>query len=194
MSVRRGAPYNDRVEDNGRVLIYEGHNINREIGGPDPKATDQPMTTSNDKLTQNGLFYHAAQKYKSNKSSTELIKVYEKIRTGIWVYNGIFKLVDAWIESDGVRNVFKYKLEITLGANNTYPQIINEIDYSRIIPANVKFEVWKRDNGKCVVCGSTTNLHFDHIIPFSKGGSSLVAKNIQLLCAKHNLEKRDKIQ
>ncbi|MCK5258904.1 MAG: HNH endonuclease, partial [Thermoplasmatales archaeon] len=36
--------------------------------------------------------------------------------------------------------------------------------------------------------------HFDHIIPYSKGGSSLVADNIQLLCTKHNLEKRDKIQ
>lgn len=41
---------------------------------------------------------------------------------------------------------------------------------------------------------STDNLHFDHILPFSKGGgTSLKVENIQLLCAKHNLEKRDKI-
>jgi len=45
-----------------------------------------------------------------------------------------------------------------------------------------------------VKCGSTNNLHFDHIIPYSKGGPSLVAENIQLLCARHNLEKRDKIE
>ena len=25
MSLRRGAPYTDRIEGNGRVLIYEGH-------------------------------------------------------------------------------------------------------------------------------------------------------------------------
>lgn len=37
------------------------------------------------------------------------------------------------------------------------------------------------------------NLHFDHDIPFSKGGSSLTAENVRLLCAKHNLEKSDKI-
>jgi len=54
--------------------------------------------------------------------------------------------------------------------------------------------VWKRDQGKCVECGSTDNLHFDHIIPYSRGGSSLVADNIQLMCARHNLAKHDKIQ
>ena len=37
------------------------------------------------------------------------------------------------------------------------------------------------------------NLHFDHDIPFSKGGSSITAANVRLLCAKHNLEKSDKI-
>jgi len=42
-------------------------------------------------------------------------------------------------------------------------------------------------------CGSTKNLHFEHDIPFSKGGSSLTAANVRLLCAKYNLEKSDKI-
>jgi 5-methylcytosine-specific restriction endonuclease McrA len=57
----------------------------------------------------------------------------------------------------------------------------------------MKVEVWKRDGGKCVFCGSRDNLHFDHDLPYSKGGSSLLAKNIQLLCARHNLQKHDKI-
>ncbi|MFC2015030.1 HNH endonuclease [Chloroflexota bacterium] len=69
-----------------------------------------------------------------------------------------------------------------------------ELSHDRIIPSQVKLAVWKRDNAKCVKCGSTENLHFDHIIPFSKGGSSLVKENIQLLCARHNLEKRDNIE
>jgi 5-methylcytosine-specific restriction endonuclease McrA len=54
--------------------------------------------------------------------------------------------------------------------------------------------VWRRDRGKCVKCGSSENLHFDHIIPYSRGGSSLVIDNIQLLCARHNLAKHDKIE
>ena len=63
-----------------------------------------------------------------------------------------------------------------------------------MIPASIKLEVWKRDKGQCVKCGSKDNLHFDHMLPFAKGGTSLLAQNIQLLCARHNLQKRDKIQ
>lgn len=36
-------------------------------------------------------------------------------------------------------------------------------------------------------------MHFYHIILYSRGGSSLVAENIQLMCARHNLAKHDKI-
>jgi hypothetical protein len=42
MSLRRGAPYADRIEENGRVLIYEGHDISRTLRGRNPKKTDQP--------------------------------------------------------------------------------------------------------------------------------------------------------
>lgn len=42
MSLRKGAPYADRIEDEGRVLIYEGHDQPRSTAGPDPKTVDQP--------------------------------------------------------------------------------------------------------------------------------------------------------
>lgn len=70
---------------------------------------------------------------------------------------------------------------------------IVELPHTRLIPTAVKVEVWKRDGGQCVQCGSTKNLHFDHDIPFSLGGSSQTAANVRLLCAKHNLAKSDKI-
>lgn len=56
------------------------------------------------------------------------------------------------------------------------------------IPDDVKMFVWQRDNGRCVKCGSQQNLEFDHIIPFSKGGSN-TARNLQLLCEKCNRSK-----
>jgi 5-methylcytosine-specific restriction endonuclease McrA len=66
-------------------------------------------------------------------------------------------------------------------------------EHDRLIPSRVKAEVWKRDKGQCVQCGSKDHLHFDHILPFSKGGTSIDVKNIQILCARHNLQKSDKI-
>ena len=191
MSLRHDAPYADRVEDEGRVLIYEGHDASRRRGGPDPKKIDQPMYKPNGRYTQNGLFYQAAQGYQRDKTRAELVKAYEKLRRGIWVYNGVFKLVDAWREASGDRSVFKFRLELLdERADSSHEP---ELEHNRIIPTWVKLEVWKRDKGQCVICGSKENLHFDHIIPYSRGGSSLVPENIQILCAKHNLEKRARI-
>lgn len=193
MSLRRGAPYADRIEESGRILIYEGHDAPRVKNMPNPKQVDQPVINPTGSLTQNGLFYQAAMKYKKHAGSPELVKVYEKIHSGIWVYNGLFNLIDAWKESSNNRKVFKFKFEILDDAQHS---LIGDtkIDHGRLIPASVKVEVWKRDKGRCVICESNNNLHFDHIIPYSKGGSSLVVENIQLLCARHNLAKRDKIE
>ena len=60
------------------------------------------------------------------------------------------------------------------------------------ISQDVKNQVWQRDNGVCVQCGSNEKLEFDHIIPVVKGGSSTY-RNIQLLCEPCNRKKRDKI-
>ncbi|MFC1870283.1 HNH endonuclease [Chloroflexota bacterium] len=193
MSLRVGAPYSDKIEENGKVLLYEGHDTPRRKSFPNPKMVDQPMLNPNGKLTQNGLFYQAATKYKNTRGQPEVVKVYEKIHSGIWVYNGLFKLIDASQKMNNARKVFKFKLEMMDDIEGINIEQ-REIDHSRLIPAMVKLEVWKRDKGRCVICESKDNLHFDHIIPYSKGGSSLVAENIQLLCARHNLAKRDKIE
>lgn len=193
MSLRPGAPYADRIEEDGRVLIYEGHDILRLRGAPNPKAVDQPFANPNGTLTQNGLFYSAAQAFKKGEREAELVKVYEKLRSGIWVHNGVFRLIDAWTEVSNSRKVFKFRLELADEPTTGEPLKKVDLEHSRLIPTSVKLVVWKRDRGRCVICGSQDNLHFDHIIPYSKGGSSLVAENIQLLCARHNIEKRDRI-
>jgi hypothetical protein len=197
MSLRPNAPYHDRVEEDGSVLIYEGHDTPRSANTPDPKIIDQPMYSPSGALTENGKFFRAAKEYAEGKKDPDLVRVYEKIRQGIWADNGYFHLVDAWDENDGKRSVFKYKLIAVEGVQeDTAPTDTHAKEHkpSRIIPTPVKLEVWKRDKGKCQVCSATDELHFDHILPWSKGGTSLKAENIQLLCARHNLEKRDKIQ
>ncbi|MFC1937850.1 HNH endonuclease [Chloroflexota bacterium] len=196
MSLRPNAPYSDRVEDNGRILIYEGHDAPKTSDTPIPKIVDQPMRNPSGTLTQNGLFHEAAKRFNRGQQKPEQVKVYEKLHAGIWVYNGLFKLLDAWQEESNSRKVFKFKLELMSDIRSFPKPIIEEValEHNRLIPPHIKLAVWKRDKGKCVICGSTDNLHFDHIIPFSRGGSSLVAENIQLLCARHNIEKKDKIE
>lgn len=194
MSRRRGAPYEDRLEDNGRVLVYEGHDASRTGSVRNPKRVDQPYATPSGRLTQNGLFFEAAQRFKHGEGPAEEIRVYEKIQQGIWVYNGAFLLTDAWREIVKGRGVFRYRLELTDSAQPPPDRELGEGPRRRMIPSDVKLAVWKRDRGRCVLCGSTENLHFDHDIPYSKGGSSVTAKNIRLLCAKHNLAKHDRIE
>jgi hypothetical protein len=193
MSLRKGAPYADRIEDNGKILIYEGHNISKRKGGPDPKKANQPRTLPSGKLTQNGVFSEAASRAKDGEIPLERVKVYEKIKNGIWAFDGIFELQDAWQEKSTGRRVFKFKLKLMDDLASSNDTVSRELAHNRLIPSSVKLEVWKRDGAKCVQCGSKDNLHFDHIIPYSQGGSSLLAENIQLLCARHNLQKHDKI-
>lgn len=59
---------------------------------------------------------------------------------------------------------------------------------SRYISETVKKIVFTRDGGACQCCGSTFDLEYDHITPFSCGGSS-DASNIQLLCLPCNRSK-----
>lgn len=62
----------------------------------------------------------------------------------------------------------------------------------RMIPKSVKDSVWRRDGGKCTTCGSQEFLEFDHIIPFSLGGSNTY-RNVQLLCQACNRKKSARI-
>ena len=62
------------------------------------------------------------------------------------------------------------------------------------INLRLRFNVIKRDHFKCCVCGASPSkdpsvvLHVDHIIPYSKGGETVI-ENLQTLCSKCNLGK-----
>ena len=189
MSVRKNAPYKDKWDKRTGTLIYEGHDVPKNVSKK-PKEINQPLTTPKGTLTENGKFFTAAQAYKMGLvDHSHKIKVYEKMKDGIWCYKGFFNLIDVKIVMTN-RQVFKFFLKPVeyISKHKVIP-----IQHTRLIPTSVKIEVWARDKGRCVKCGSTENLHFDHDIPFSKGGASLTAKNVRILCMKHNLKKSDKI-
>lgn len=195
MSVRDNSPYNDGFDEKGELLIYEGEDATKKET-QDSKNIDQPLFTKNGKLTGNGKFFQAAEDYKyGRRKNAELVKVYEKISNNVWGDKGWFDLIDVKFQHSKIENrdVFKFILR-PRSAEAKSPEELEEIEFSRRIPTAIKREVWERDKGNCIECGSDKNLHFDHIIPWAKGGSSIESKNIQILCGKHNLQKSDKIK
>ena len=192
MSQKTNAPYSDKVSNDGVTIEYEGHDLAKNYA-ENPKAQDQPEKLPSGKITQNGLFIEAVNKYKRNESDPEIVKVYEKIQEGVWSLKGHFDLIDYKVVHDGKRNVFRYILKLSNRIENFNTEDL-KLSHTRLIPSQIKKDVWKRDQGKCVLCGESKNLHFDHDLPFSRGGTSLLVNNVRLLCAKCNLKKSDKIE
>jgi 5-methylcytosine-specific restriction endonuclease McrA len=62
---------------------------------------------------------------------------------------------------------------------------------SRHIPATIKRDIWRRDEGRCAFqgdkgrCGETGFLEFHHVVPYAYGGETSVS-NIELRCRTHN--------
>lgn len=67
----------------------------------------------------------------------------------------------------------------------------------RRVPLGLRYQVLRRDNFKCAVCGNSPAadpgcvLHVDHIIPFSLGGKT-IESNLRALCAQCNIGKSNK--
>jgi hypothetical protein len=63
---------------------------------------------------------------------------------------------------------------------------------ARYIPAEVRRAVWQRDGGQCTFtsdtghrCQERTDLQFDHVDPYARGGRATVG-GMRLLCRAHN--------
>jgi hypothetical protein len=71
------------------------------------------------------------------------------------------------------------------------------IDNINTVRAGIRWQVFERDDFKCVACGSSALdgaiLHVDHVIPRSKGGKDEM-DNYQTLCHKCNIGKSNKSQ
>lgn len=98
MSVRSGAPYDDEIDEVNNLLIYEGHDVPKTLLNPSPKEIDQKIYTKTGKLTENGKFIKAVDKYKKGIEEPEKVLVFEKLKRGIWSEKGLFILIDYAIE------------------------------------------------------------------------------------------------
>ena len=87
MSVEKNAPYADEMLEDGTIR-YEGHDA--RVSPEDKKITDQPMANKTGTLTENGKFFQAAENFKVGKREPAKIKVYRKLRPGVWVDMGFY--------------------------------------------------------------------------------------------------------
>ena len=72
----------------------------------------------------------------------------------------------------------------------TKPKDEKVIIKRRIITEDLRTTIFERDNHRCVFCDSPDDLQIDHKKPFSKGGTTSI-ENLQTLCRKCNMKKRD---
>ena len=130
-------------------------------------------------IRQRWILFHANKEYLIYKSGD---KIFPKCRV-----EGSFPRMWKVSNKDYINNFLNFldHLEII--------DIRTMEDHSRNIPISVRQQVWDRDKGKCCICRSEKDICFDHIIPYSLGGTSCDAQNIQLLCRTCNLKKGAKL-
>jgi hypothetical protein len=195
-SCPKGGTLPTRMSSRQMAGLCTKDTTSRVLDTPEPKLSDQHRVSRHGRLTENGKFAEWADRTQRGDVQPATFRVYEKIQEGIWTFRGRYQLDGYRQEYDGRRNVFRFLLR---GVHEPDEQPVSQEmllreAQSRQIPPAVKQSVYKRDRGQCVMCGSRTQLHYDHDLPFSKGGSSATKENVRLLCARHNLAKSDHIE
>lgn len=112
-----------------------------------------------------------------------------------WLVHGrVYSTKDTALTPEDIEalvNLAANKRRLTLEKAHAVQAMTRQLDSKvarKPIPKDVKVTVWQRDGGRCVECGSNTELEFDHIIPLAMGGSNTM-RNLQLLCALCNRSK-----
>jgi hypothetical protein len=138
-------------------------------------------------------FYKKAPTYKEMKIYPSIVgpKAYI-VRWGSWV-----KALQSFIReinfTNGAHDIKTQKVKKDI--KNEKLKLPSE--ERRDIPIGIRFNVLKRDNYKCKICGRSpatdfnVKLHVDHIIAFAKGGRTII-DNLQTLCQDCNIGKSDK--
>lgn len=105
----------------------------------------------------------------------------------------------AWVRSDGPGESAARRTRLARDSAKTMNSSVNTIpmrvrDPRRTVSLKLRFQVFKRDNFKCVICGRSpatspdVQLVVDHKQPHATGGRTLLS-NLQTLCKECNLGK-----
>ena len=115
---------------------------------------------------------------------------------GTWM-NALRKFID-YENTDFSEDEEILKEEMIL-IEETETEIIEPEKDTRTISLRLRFSVFLRDGFRCTACGKSpmthpgTELHCDHILPWSKGGKTII-NNLKTLCSQCNLGKGDMLE
>lgn len=153
--------------------------------------------------------YYKGAKEKSNIMNRFFMIISIKVTISIYiskynqVYNKPIYIITYTYTSTKGRNYYRNRSKVYLRDMKDVIENIEErnqyketIQYQRnLMTPGLRFDILKRDNYICQVCGATTEmgakLHVDHIKPISKGGLT-EKNNLQTLCQTCNLGKSNK--
>ncbi|WP_408096165.1 HNH endonuclease [Peredibacter sp. HCB2-198] len=137
-----------------------------EITGKEEKPKDKQKRISKDKIQVAFVL------------TDETMEVVEKLKSLLGKEMDMDQLVQ-FMAKEAIKSVEKTKFKQTKPRTSLSPAKVG-----RTIPAAVKGEVYARDK-RCTNCGTTHNLNYDHIIPYSMGGPN-TTENLRLLCSQCN--------
>lgn len=67
---------------------------------------------------------------------------------------------------------------------------VRERSRAFVLPSALRWEIWERDDFRCLRCGARRDLTVDHIFPWQSGGDKYDQENLQTLCRSCNSLKR----
>ena len=154
----REGEYTDSWNEAQMRYGYEGHDSVAE--GAAGRTDDQLLMYASGKPTENGKFYKAANAYKDGMRAEPVqVQIYEKLDPGVYFDKGVFNLVDATYGRAGgdTRKVARFFLAPADAALASEERIAWA---ERMISATRKADVWREGQGRCVICGEQSSLHF----------------------------------
>ncbi len=139
----------------------------------------------------NGDIFSTVNIYKCDVTGEEMPDCYPMFKYGNDIHiseEGMEKIVEDYIEyfGQGYRSGYPMVIEWL------FQRFCRRIKRSSYIPKKMKDFVLKKYQHTCNFCGSKDRLHIDHIHPVDKGGLTEI-KNLQVLCAKCNIRKSNKV-
>jgi 5-methylcytosine-specific restriction endonuclease McrA len=177
-----------REEENERLIIKFDEYI------------DKIFDTQNEGLYFSRLVGFPIDIYDINSIINSFVLLYPIYDSILRIAKGENHLFQSLISKLKYKNIYvdeydNIKKTGVINEEETHNILEKNIDNKNVVRAGMRWQVFERDEFKCVACGKSAQngaiLHVDHILPRSKGGKEEM-DNYQTLCHLCNIGKSNK--